>query len=462
MTPLSSSPPFADGQSRGERWAVWLLIGLSLLFAIVPDTLSMNELGPEANHTITQGSMLRQVQYGSLFLGAAVMVWRHLSTAWRNLRAANLFLLLLVAYCLLSMAWSLYPSITIKRTVIFAGLVLIGLAVAPPISEPRQFLRVVMGTFTFILLVSFLVVIFVPRVGVDGFLGNAWRGITWQKNVMGAIAGVAALLWLREWLMNPRHRGLTFLGVMFCAFMMVMSKSATSILVTTLGAGLYMMTRHRLFGGRHAGQIVVLAALLALLYAVLLFFVMAGRMPGVGDIVGPVTALFNKSSDLTGRGEIWDMMEVAIDQRPLLGTGYGAFWTGEGGPAQFIIDKLGWVPAHGHNGYLDILLDMGEVGMALFIGCLLWHVTGIVKLFRIDREDAAMHLAILFIILVSNISETQILRDTSFQNILFIYSSLAISGRLASVRAQRRAAELAAQPPRPTAPRFVSQRRAGA
>ena len=43
--------------------------------------------------------------------------------------------MLLVLYCLVSATWSPYPDITIKRTIIFAGLVLIGLTVAPPFSS---------------------------------------------------------------------------------------------------------------------------------------------------------------------------------------------------------------------------------------------------------------------------------------------------------------------------------------
>ncbi|MCJ9707921.1 O-antigen ligase family protein [Bordetella hinzii] len=445
--------PDAGGQSRGSRWAVWLLVGLSLLFAIVPDTLSVGELGPQATHTVMQGSMLRQVQYASLFLGAAIVAWRHLPVMLTNLRASNLFLLLLVVYCLASTAWSPYPDITLKRTVIFAGLVLIGLAVAPPLSGPRQFLRVVLGTYSLVLVLSFFVALLVPSVGVDALLGNAWRGITWQKNMLGSIAGFAVLLWLREWVMTPRIRRLAIAGFLFSAFMLVMTKSATAILVTALGAGVYLISRKRFLGGQHTGQILLLGGLLFLLYFLLVFFVAVGRMPQVDDVVQVVTSLFNKSSDLTGRGEIWALVDIAIERHKLLGIGYSAFWVGEGGPAQFIGDKLGWLPGQAHNGYLDILLDLGQVGMGLFLACLFWHVVSILRLYRIDREDAAMHLGICVTIMVSNFSESQILRDTNFQNIMFIYSSLAISGRLAMDGARRRAERRAAAPRPGYAPR---------
>ncbi|ALM85436.1 O-antigen ligase [Bordetella sp. N] len=454
----TDSPVIPAVQSRAERWIVWLLVGLSLLFAIVPDTLSVNALGPEANHTVTQGSMLRQLQFGALFIAAGLVALRHAGTMLRNLRAANLFLIVIMLYCGASAAWSPYPDITIKRTIIFAGLILIGLAVAPPRSTPRQFLRVVLGTYTAILVISLFVALLIPSVGVDTFLGNAWRGITWQKNMLGSIAGFAALLWMREWLMEPRQRGSSAAGFLFAAFMLVMAKSATAILVTGLGGVVYLFTRRRWLGGRHAGLIVMLGAVTVALYALLLFYVSQGRMPTPHDVVELVTSLFNKSSDLTGRGEIWSLVDITIRQHTLWGVGYSAFWTGAGGPSQYIGDKLGWLPGQAHNGFLDILIDMGQVGMGLFIACVVWHLISIMRLFRLDREDAAMHLGIFVTIMISNFSESQILRDTSFQNIMFICSSLAISGRLAAhhaagrrdARAAREARErISAAQPRP-------------
>ncbi|WP_268580522.1 hypothetical protein, partial [Escherichia coli] len=103
------------------------------------------------------------------------------------------------------------------------------------------------GTYTIVLVLSCLVAVFIPSMGVDVLLGNAWRGITWQKNMLGSIAGFAVLLWLREWLMTPSIRRLSAVGLLFSVFMLVMAKSATAMLVTGLGAGVYLLTRKRFF-----------------------------------------------------------------------------------------------------------------------------------------------------------------------------------------------------------------------
>lgn len=220
------------------------------------------------------------------------------------------------------------------------------------------------------------------------------------------------------------------MGILLSIFVLIMSKSATSLLATALGTAFYLFTRRQLIGGRHAGLMVSLGLLVVVLYAMLLSYILLGRLPSWDDLTGPVSALFNKSADLTGRSEIWRLMWVSIDQHPVWGIGYGAFWTGKGGPAQYIANLFGWMPSHGHNGYIDLLNELGYVGLSLFLGMLLWHCICLLKLFRLDREDAAIHAALFITILIGNISESEWLRDVAFQNVIFIYSSITITSRL--------------------------------
>jgi exopolysaccharide production protein ExoQ len=421
-------------QSAGVRWTIWLLVAVSMAFPVLPDTFEMNAMGPEVTHAVTEGSLKRQIVFISLLLGAGLLAWRFRASVLRNLRGMNLFLPMVVLYCLASAAWSPYPEVTVKRTFIVMVLFLIGVAIAPPTGTTRQLGRVTMGAYTIILAISFFVALLIPSIGVDYALGNAWRGITWQKNTLGSIAGFAALFYLREWVMQPQYRGRYLAGLLFCMFMLLMSKSATSMLCLAVSGGIYLVVRRRQFAGRHAETIVILASVVAALFALLLFYVVLGRMPTPTDLIAPVTAIFNKSADLTGRDQIWALVDISIQRHPLLGIGYSAFWTGVGGPDQFIADKLGWMPAHAHNGFLDIINDMGQVGFGLFMACLAWHFYSILRLARIDREDAAMHLGICVAIIISNFSESQLLRDSAFQNALFIYSVLAVGARLAAAR----------------------------
>ena len=70
-----------------------------------------------------------------------------------------------------------------------------------------------------------------------------------------------------------------------------------------------------------------------------------------------------ESDTLSGRAFIWPAVGHYIAQRPLLGYGYESFWNP--GQIDIISDQLGWGLREAHNGYLDVLLSTGIVGLIL-------------------------------------------------------------------------------------------------
>lgn len=430
MTRAEKIAQLAEHDDHLARRLAMALISMSIVFSLVPFTLSMGSTGPEAGHQLAQGSSLRQIQYGSIFLAAGWLAWRWRGWTWEHVKRANPFLLIVVVYCFASMMWSAAPMVSVKRAILLLGLIMIGLATAPPVGRVRQCSHVMMYTLTALVAISMVVSIAIPSVGVDRDLGNAWRGILWQKNVLGSIAGFALIFWVREFLIRELPRRICVGGALLSAFVMVMSKSTTALLVTSVGIGIYVLLRRRYLAGRHTSLQISLVVLVLLMLITHFFYVATGRLPTMADIIGPITALLNKSSDLTGRGDIWLLVMKSVDQHKIWGMGYGAFWLGDGSASQYIKDILTWMPSNGHNGYIDILNELGAVGLGLTIGLLLWHVYQLIRLFAVDREEAALHFAVLILILISNFSESQLLADVSFQNIFIFYSSLTVSAIL--------------------------------
>lgn len=72
-----------------------------------------------------------------------------------------------------------------------------------------------------------------------------------------------------------------------------------------------------------------------------------------------------ETGTLTGRTDIWQALLWYFRQRPLLGYGYGAFWT----PAVLVDlgNVLDFQPSHAHNAYLQTMLDVGVIGTALLL-----------------------------------------------------------------------------------------------
>jgi exopolysaccharide production protein ExoQ len=94
-----------------------------------------------------------------------------------------------------------------------------------------------------------------------------------------------------------------------------------------------------------------------------------------------VFGLFNRNSTLTGRVGLWDyLLKSMVSQRPWWGHGFGAFWTLDSFRENVRL-HVGWAsqPLIGDNGFLDILLHVGVIGLLIFLTI---FITASIRSFR--------------------------------------------------------------------------------
>lgn len=414
---------------RSAHIVAGALVAYGFVISLVPTTLGY--LNPDLlqDTNLASGSLDRQIQLSMLFLVALALLYRHRTLATGVFRHVNPFLVAVILYCLLSAAWSLYPVVTLKRVVILIGLVLVGIVVSPPLAGRLQFQRMFLTTLMAICVLSVVVAVAFPSIGVDPIHAPAWRGITYQKNTLGMLAAYALVLWLFEWTRKEYRHLLCVLGIALSLLVLVAARSSTAVLMALFGVCVYGYWHRLWFRHRFPNLVVLLACLFVLLLSAHFYYVTAGNWLDWSEITGPIAGLFDKGTDLTGRTSIWRLLLVSIREHPFFGMGYGSFWLGEGSPAQYIADALRWMPPQGHDGYLDLVNELGVVGLGLFLLLIVWHLRSIAHLMKYDRQEAALHLAFLCIILASNVVETDFLSDTAFQNMLLIFSSVWLSAR---------------------------------
>ncbi len=85
------------------------------------------------------------------------------------------------------------------------------------------------------------------------------------------------------------------------------------------------------------------------------------------DNLEPLVNLLGKDLTLTGRTELWAAVINKIQERPLLGYGYSGFWQGWEGESAFVLQLVGWDAPNGHNGILDLWVDLGFLGVTVFL-----------------------------------------------------------------------------------------------
>ncbi len=115
----------------------------------------------------------------------------------------------------------------------------------------------------------------------------------------------------------------------------------------------------------------VIAFSTAMLLLILMGFVIALSRGNLRNAVAEKLAMGRTKdvSTLTGRLPLWELLLESVEKRPVVGHGYLAFWDKD--RIEFLSDQLQWEIPHGHNMYIDVMLDGGLVGLFAFAACLM-------------------------------------------------------------------------------------------
>ncbi|MEM9965627.1 MAG: O-antigen ligase, partial [Asticcacaulis sp.] len=242
----------------------------------------------------------------------------------------------------------------------------------------------------------------------DDINAGAWRGLWQEKNQMAAMMTLGFIAANASALMVPERRKFWIGVAVLIFFMVVMSRSKTSLLACMLSLGALPVLMALRRGGVLSILFVWGATTLSLIGGTVFFL-----MPEV------VLKALGKDPTLTGRTDIWDSLLRLSDKAPWLGYGYKAFWTPDSIPAAVVREETGWKVPSAHNGWLDLLVQLGWVGVLLFGLCLV--VTFFCALFRFERvKDGYFSVLILCLFSFLILSESFILSQNNLVWVLFV------------------------------------------
>jgi len=131
-----------------------------------------------------------------------------------------------------------------------------------------------------------------------------------------------------------------------------------------------------------------------------------------------------RNSTLTGRTDLWGYV-LAQPVSRILGSGYEGFWLG---PRLATIWRLSeQMPVQSHNGYIEILVNLGWVGL-VFLGTIIVSGYGkIIKAIGLDPERNSLMLGLFIATLLYNSTEAAF-KMTNPVWIFFVWAVVAASG----------------------------------
>jgi O-antigen ligase len=407
VPPAVPSVPFGHRRRRGNtssgaRSALEIWLWAACLFAITsPFALILTGVDPTVS-AIRDPATMRQADnsqlplYGIrvlvLLLAAAALLnqWRTIGSAFRRTAPIRLFLL----WMILSIWWSDSVDSSVHGVMALVPVMATCLLLAIRL-RPNELARVMIYAGGIAAVTSIATVVAMPAYGVhqandaqQAVHAGAWRGVYMHKNHLGqamavylagtALAGPTVL----------RSRMLKWALVAIQIALIILSRSASAIAIAPA-----------------AILIVWVLIVMSRLERVIASFYVVALSVGGAMAVQAVLLALGRDATLSGRTTIWSLAGDAIALRPLNGYGFVSQTYG-----QFIYELYHVVGVlDPHNGYLDLLLGLGFVGLLLFLQPVAMIWLGARRMYLVGgrfRQGALVLAAMAAAWLVSNLTES--------------------------------------------------------
>lgn len=401
----------------GALWLplLWLTIIGSRFVSLWLDIFGVHLGGTN----MEDGSPLDAFIFGLLILsGLYVLNQRRvsLSEVVRNNRWLTVFLV----YCFLSILWSDFPLVSLKRWLKVLGHPIMVLVVLTEPDPEEAVIRLLKRCAYVWVPVSILFIKYFPELGssYSMWTGAAdYGGIAGSKNMLGLdlfIMG-AFFFWYfpkvwRAERSNKRRNELILIALFggMIGWLFNMAHSSTSLVAFLIASAVLMF-----LGRRWVKPQYITAYFLAAVFAGIV-------AEGVFGIYSSFLQILGKDPTLSDRTKVWaDLFKMVTN--PVLGTGFESFWLGD--HLKPLWAKWWWHPNEAHNCYLETYLNLGLVGLVLLLG---WMIVTYRKARRnlLDGLDwGRFRLAFLVAILFYNWTESAL---RALDPIYFVFYLIAM------------------------------------
>jgi exopolysaccharide production protein ExoQ len=391
-------------EHSGTSMALWVpLTWLLIVGSRLPSQWLGATVGTSAQAFEEGNALDRTIFFLLIVLAIAALTKRRFK--WGAFLGQNVALVAFVFFALLSVVWSDYPFVAFKRWYRDLGFYLMPLVVLSDAS-PVEAMRTVLRRFSYILIsLSVVLVKYFPYVGrgYDMWTGIAsYCGATTGKNLLGALCMISGLFFfwdtVTRWSDRKERRTKRIILVNFAfigmtLWLLNLAPSATSRVCLAIGCMVIAAT-HSKIGRRHPGFLKTMIPASFLLYLILAYGF---------NVNGELASAVGRDPTLTDRTLIWKIV-LGMHTNPIIGTGYESFWLGSRYEQIRRYFEAGLNEAH--NGYLEIYLSLGMIGVCLLIGFLIASYRTICKKLTPFSNLGSLSLALWLIVVFYNMSES--------------------------------------------------------
>jgi len=357
------------------------------------------------SYSIAEGSKYDRIVLSILiFLGIWILSNRRMD--WSKIIKDNRLLILLYVYLGISILWSDYPFISFKRWFKITGTVVMSFVILSEDNPLKALLSILRRSAYILIPLSIVLIKYFPEYGVQYSRWEGVRmatGVTTHKNSLGVLCAFSSLTLIWAFFRGRKMEKAHWLRAAGSADLLVIAislfllfggesgtYSATSILIFSVGMLLYIsLERTKSFSSTVSNNfrmLVLVGVVVVVLFRNLL--------------LPPILESLGRNETLTDRAYIWASVLAIASRHPVLGTGYGGFW---GLKSEAITSRYGVLQAH--NGYLDVYLQVGVIGI-IFLSLFLLELCGKARnMTSYDKDLGVLSICFVIMILLYNYSE---------------------------------------------------------
>jgi exopolysaccharide production protein ExoQ len=388
---------------------------LYLFFAFFGTGLPFREGGIRDTLEVTS-NIVNQIVYSTLFITSVIALFPKRKQLLVLIKKEK-FLTIFLIWCFLSIAWSNYSYKSFVRFFQYITTVQVIIAVLLYSKSSKELLiyfQYILGFYTIISIIS---VILIPGARE---IGGVWRGIALTKNNLGQVAFISCLIWF----FSIRDSRLIFkpiyLGLLLTSFILLIGSYSSTPLMTLLILLFigFVLNINKIF------ESVGFRKTLVILFFVLLTIIGWLVFTQETYIVSQILSMIGKEGkDLTftGRTYLWNYIINIAQSHLWTGCGFQGYWVGIDPRLSLLYDYLGWVPNQAHSGYVDLLNEIGIIGVIFFILVVINYYTNLVKL-----KKASFWPWFFIAALIIDFTESAFLRPHHAVGVMFMFSYLIL------------------------------------
>ncbi|TKB05208.1 O-antigen ligase family protein [Alteromonas portus] len=380
----------------------FLLLYFSYYFSII-DFLT----GQGGKNTLEQaasGNLVKQL-LGVIVLGTCGICFLYLPRVnVFEFYNRNKLLVCFLAFCILSVFWSVAPFVSFRRFIAFVTLILASYVLVKSFTA-ESLLNFLLNTIFWITLLGIVYTIVNGKGFSFGFSSRGYglSGIFLDKNAAARFYGYGIVLQLA--LSRYRKKNDIFI-LCTLTLAILLSQSASAFAMTVIGSSLVIGLQ--LFKGRNPSQ--------SLSRFVIFLFITSIASTVLYFSYEYALSLMGRDPGLTNRTIIWELLLPFSEKRSLLGYGFGAFWASS--EAVAFSERWGFI-GNAHSGYFEALLNLGQAGLCLKIIFLMNYIAISISNYVRGGKFALFTLSVVIIQAISNYAGFVIFNHNSMDMVIF-------------------------------------------